>query len=159
MSTTTTTSDQFNPKAYENLPIAYGVFTGLWAVVGLLWIIHVVYFLYLKKYSLSLHRYIVLVPLAKIIHTSCSIYLFYDCAYNGKSQCTVTPTLLSNTANVIFNLVLFGCLLILAKGVAITRNSLENTEKRSIIWNLTCLALCEVARIFNIFFMVSISVF
>src|SRR3989338_2975457 len=120
-SSTTTTSDQFDPKAYENLPIAYGVFSGLWALIGLIWILHIAYYYYFKKFSLSLHRYIILIPLAKIIHTSCSLYFFYDCAYNGRSQCSVTPTLLSNIANVVFNIILFGILLLLGKGLGITR--------------------------------------
>ncbi|KAG2378281.1 hypothetical protein C9374_008424 [Naegleria lovaniensis] len=145
------TQQQQQTINYEKLPLAFGIFTGLWLVAGLAWIAHVAYYYYFKKISLSLHRIIILIPLAKLVHTSTSIYLFNDCASNG-NRCGVTPTIIANIANVIFNICLFGGLLYLGKGVSITRTAIEASEKRSMIWNLVCLALCEIAKVFNVFF-------
>ena len=152
-----TSSSSFDPTMYQNLPIVYGVFTGLWALAALAWVGHIAYYRY-KGLSLALHTMICSVPILKAIHTGSAIYFYYDCAFNGLNSCTVGPMIGTNIANLAFEVILFQALLYLSKGISITRTSMDSSEKRSIIWNLICLGLCIVAKTFNVFFVVCICV-
>ncbi|KAL9658803.1 hypothetical protein ABK040_005957 [Willaertia magna] len=143
----------FDPTVYERLPATYIAFTSLWGCATILWIAHIIY--YKKQYKLNISlqtKYLTILPILKIIQCATCIVYFHRVLNNYKNKYNVIFYLITNSFSILFEIVLFFNLLIISKGLFITKLKLERTDKRIISWNMVCLLLCQIAQIFNPFF-------
>lgn len=148
---------RFDPSDLWPLPLSFGALTVLWTALLVLWIGHIVY--YRRKYSFGLHRLLCVLPVAKMLSLVLGLVYYRDCVAHGVvgdgMSCRIRWTyFLYDLSDMVFLVAIFHVLFLLSKGYSITRNHFEEQERKAMLWNLSCIAICRIAYSMSNYFVV-----
>jgi len=125
------------------LPTLYMVLFAIWTLLLGIWCFN---WLKFRHHKIMLHHLVTLIPLLKVIS------VFYDAIYwdtwSKVGDVTLWSTALYFTVSVVFELIFFTTLVLMAKGWCITRNDLAVVENKSIV--VTVVALVSALLFYKI---------
>jgi len=110
------------------LPIVYESFLVVWFILLVMWVVNWVQF---RHYRLSLHRFICILPILKVISMGCNVAYWYNSSIFGTMP--LWGTIMNQGFVTLHDIFLFIALMLIGKGWGITRASLIRPETLSII--------------------------
>jgi len=119
-----TDDDEIDCDVYEYVPLVYLLLVPLWWILTVLWTWNT--YRANAAYAKDLHRLLCWVPTIQFVHGILSLFNYSSCPWDGTIS-LVYATFWA-VVTILKEPVMLLCLLLVAKGWCITRNSLERSE-------------------------------